>query len=132
MTIVEKFLSNINKTNSCWLWLGSKNDGGYGFFRHKLMKKRSVLAHRFSYELTKGSIPSGLDINHICMVRHCVNPGHLEAVTRRKNILHAIRHKRKTVGSLAYKNLKNRKPTSLPRLRKPRAYNYVVKQPKLL
>lgn len=72
----------------CWLWLGPLNELGYG--RASLMGKRR-LAHRASYEMTKGPIPAGLEIDHICRVRCCVNPDHLEPVTSRENSLRAIR-----------------------------------------
>ncbi len=48
---------------------------------------RKYLAHRFAYELAVGPIPVGLDIDHLCRVRNCVNPDHLEAVTRRENLM---------------------------------------------
>ena len=48
---------------------------------------RTEWAHRVSYELFRGPIPDGLQIDHLCRIRHCVNPDHLEAVTQRENIL---------------------------------------------
>lgn len=53
-------------------------------FRHE---GRSILAHRFAYELAHGSIPEGMTIDHKCRVRHCVRPSHLEPVTGKVNIL---------------------------------------------
>lgn len=47
---------------------------------------KNVYAHRFSYEQSKGPIPPGLVIDHLCRVHHCVNPDHLEAVTTQENI----------------------------------------------
>lgn len=69
----------------CWLWTAGINRiTGYGRFgrRHGEM----VDAHRFSYELANRSIPAGLDVHHKCHLRHCVNPAHLEAVTRAENM----------------------------------------------
>jgi hypothetical protein len=67
----------------CWLWQASKNEFGYGLYAHPV----SQLAHRVSYAVLVGPIPAGYDVDHICRVRHCVNPEHLRAVTHRENIL---------------------------------------------
>lgn len=67
----------------CWHWMGSMNNNGYGFM-YKPVRRR-VLAHRVTYEAAKGLIPSHLEIDHLCRVRCCVNPAHLEAVTRQVN-----------------------------------------------
>ncbi len=66
----------------CWLWTGRLNRGGYGVG----YADRAVRVHRWAYELLHGPIPDGLDIDHLCRVRRCVNPAHLEAVTRRENL----------------------------------------------
>jgi hypothetical protein len=80
----ERFWKYVKKNDiGCWLWIGSISTHGYGQLS---VNKRPVFAHRFSYELHKGKIPTGLDIDHLCRVRKCVNPQHLEAVTRRVNI----------------------------------------------
>jgi len=80
---IERFWNLVNKTESCWLWIG-KNDAGYGRFKNN---SKSLLAHRYAYEITKGPIPKGLQIDHLCRVRQCVNPDHLEAVTSKVNML---------------------------------------------
>lgn len=67
----------------CWEWTASRNHLGYGQFRAGEMTG----AHRWSYTAANGPIPEGLDIDHLCRVRHCVNPAHLEAVTHRENML---------------------------------------------
>ncbi len=71
----------------CWWWLGSLSIGGYGKFR---VGSQVKTAHRLSYEQWYGPIPQGLQIDHLCRVRSCVNPAHLEAVTPRINILRGI------------------------------------------
>jgi hypothetical protein len=82
---VERFWKRVQKTESCWLWLAGHNgDDGYGIFR---VHGRPVLAHRFAYELLVGPIPAGMELDHLCRVRHCVNPDDLEPVTTRENIL---------------------------------------------
>lgn len=69
---------------ACWLWTG-KPRGAYG--RFSLSHRKSVSAHRFSYELSHGVIPEGMDIDHLCRVTLCVRPSHLEAVTEKVNTL---------------------------------------------
>lgn len=65
----------------CWVWLSGKSDSGYGTFWVGGRGGRKVQAHRFAYELTVGPIPDGLQIDHLCKTRDCVNPAHLEPVT---------------------------------------------------
>lgn len=66
----------------CWLWTSTLTDDGYSKVS---WNGRQRSAHRLSYELRHGAIPKGLEIDHLCMVRHCVNPAHLEAVTKAEN-----------------------------------------------
>lgn len=70
--------------NGCVLWLASQKANGYGQFWDG---SRMVLAHRFAYEMLVGPVPDGLELDHLCRVRHCVAPAHLEPVTRRENVL---------------------------------------------
>jgi hypothetical protein len=70
--------------SGCWLWLRSVNNKGYGKLCG-LGASRSMLAHRFSYELRHGGIPAGLVLDHKCRTPSCVNPDHLEPVTQREN-----------------------------------------------
>jgi hypothetical protein len=71
----------------CWLWTASKTSWGYGQLSGSPETSKTLLAHRLSYEIHKGPIPAGLELDHLCRVRHCVNPDHLEAVTRKVNQL---------------------------------------------
>jgi hypothetical protein len=57
---------------------------------HNLDKPKKYMAHRFSYLKLVGPIPEGLQIDHLCRVRHCVNPDHLEPVTNKENIRRGI------------------------------------------
>ncbi len=70
--------------SQCWIWVGS-TDRGYGRMRPK--RGVNIAAHRFSYEIHKGKIRAGLVIDHLCRVRNCVNPDHLETVSIGENIL---------------------------------------------
>lgn len=71
----------------CMLWLDAPNRGGYAQFLVGGRSGRTLYAHRISYELAYGSIPDGLQLDHLCRVRHCVAPLHLEAVTQQENLL---------------------------------------------
>lgn len=84
---IENFWSKVEKTDYCWNWIGTKNPDGYGLFR---VDKVKVGAHRFSYELHKGKIPEGKQIDHLCRNRACVNPDHLEAVLPIINYLRGV------------------------------------------
>jgi hypothetical protein len=70
--------------NGCWLWQGTLSRNGYG--RHRVGPGRGLeMAHRVSYAHYVGPIPEGLQIDHLCRVRSCTNPAHLEAVTASVN-----------------------------------------------
>ena len=71
--------------DDCWLWIAGKNERGYGTFMPP--RTRHGYAHRYSYELTHGAIPAGLDLDHTCRTHSCVNPSHLRAVTTRINCI---------------------------------------------
>ena len=88
MTETERFWTKVEKTQSCWLWTGAKAEG-YGQFALDGGKKR-VKAHRYAYKQLIGIIPEGLQPDHLCRNRGCVNPQHLELVTQRMNILRGV------------------------------------------
>lgn len=83
-----RFWAKVDKSGECWLWVGSVSVYGYGqFSAGRGVNKR---AHRVAYEHEFGAIPNGLVLDHLCRVRHCVNPAHLEAVTSKENILRGV------------------------------------------
>jgi len=73
--------------SGCWLWVGSLGGDGYGIAVHE---GRLVSAHRRSFAVLSGKIPKGLQLDHLCRVRCCVNPAHLEPVTQRTNSLRGV------------------------------------------
>lgn len=72
----------------CWIWMANVDGKGYGHF-YDTRVGRQVLAHRWAFEHFRGPIPDGREIDHLCRVRCCVNPFHLEPVTSRENSLRA-------------------------------------------
>lgn len=84
-TLEERLFANITEDQSgCWLWTGTIVGTGYG---HLHWQGRGRPAHRLMYEFMVVEIPEGLDLDHLCRVRECVNPWHLDPVTRRVNIV---------------------------------------------
>lgn len=75
----------IDAETGCLLWTGAINKNGYGYI--SLPGRTMARVHRVMYELFVGPIPDGLELDHLCRVRHCASPAHLEAVTRRTNTL---------------------------------------------
>jgi len=70
-------------SNGCWLWQGGKDGTGYGIL---WVEGRLVKAHRIAYERLVGPIAPGLEADHLCRVRSCANPLHVEMVTHRENV----------------------------------------------
>lgn len=91
---LDRFAEKIALTDSgCIEWIGALNSVGYGQFwlgRTTLDETGKTYAHRWSYEYHVGPIPDGLHIDHVCRNRACVNPEHLEPVSRRENILRGV------------------------------------------
>lgn len=82
--VLARFWSKVNRAGDCWLWVASLGPNGYGQFN---AGSSIVRAHRFAYEAAVGPVPAGLELDHLCRVRRCVNPAHLEPVTHRDNIM---------------------------------------------
>lgn len=73
----------VDPETGCWLWVKAKSDTGYGT---KRIQRKSHNAHRWMYERLVGPVPAGKELDHLCRVRACVNPEHLESVTHRENL----------------------------------------------
>lgn len=87
-SVRDRFEARVIRTDDCWEWSGAHfQQNGYALFNTKAADGvwRPTTAHRVSYELYIGAIPDGLVIDHLCRNHGCVNPAHLEAVTRREN-----------------------------------------------
>lgn len=85
---------SIGHEHGCWEWLGAKQGGGYGTLA---FGPRSApvawLAHRYTYEHFIGGVPKGLQLDHLCRNRGCVNPWHLEPVTGLENVNRGLKAK---------------------------------------
>ncbi len=81
---LARFMAKVNKTDTCWLWTAGKNCvSGYGTFG---LAGRDRTAHAVAYEHFIGPVPEGLELDHLCRVRACCNPAHLEPVTHAENV----------------------------------------------
>ena len=99
MTLEERFWSKVDRNGpapkdrpdlgACWLWIGGDNGAGFGILgvgSRTDNSRRKIYAHRLSYELRNGEIPTKLELDHICRMPRCVNPDHLEPVTHKENV----------------------------------------------
>lgn len=84
LNIIEsRFWIRVRKEASgCWIWTGAVSSSGYGSVG---VHGKNICCHRFSYEMRHGKIPQKLQIDHLCRVKLCVNPEHLEVVTKEEN-----------------------------------------------
>jgi hypothetical protein len=81
----ERFWSKaVVAGDGCWTWTRETDHDGYGRVRYEGIKR---MAHRVAYAALGGSVPDDLQLDHLCRVRNCVNPAHLEPVTNRTNTL---------------------------------------------
>jgi hypothetical protein len=79
---IERMIA-MEPNTGCWLWTGAENEKGYP-------RSHGKGVHRIMYDRFVGTIPKGMEIDHTCRVRSCVNPRHLEPVTHRENVLRGI------------------------------------------
>lgn len=80
---MKRFWEKVKKTEDCWIWQGAGvKNRGYGLFWYQ---GKLQGAHRIAYQLRRGAIPSDRELDHLCHNPSCVNPDHLEIVTRQEN-----------------------------------------------
>lgn len=90
-SVTDRFMRFVEMVpwSGCWIWMGStsgdKDHPEYDYGKFRLTKMN--YAHRVSYEMFRGPIPDGLQVDHLCRVRLCVNPFHLEPVTQLENVV---------------------------------------------
>lgn len=99
--LIDRVMAKIAKTScGCWIFVGSHTAGGYGHIGRGRRGDGFAMAHRVVYEHEVGLIPDGMQLDHLCRVRCCCNPAHLEPVTQSENILrgegYSAKHARKT------------------------------------
>lgn len=90
MTLLERIEARIERVpfSTCWYWVGGSNGEGYGQLS---IDGRSRSVHRLLYEASIAKIPDGKELNHLCEIKCCCNPAHLEAVTHAENMLYSSR-----------------------------------------
>src|SRR6266568_8464909 len=85
--LAAKFWAKVDRSggaDACWLWIAGMDNHGYGTFDIGQQKRRG---HQIAWQLLRGPVPDGLELDHLCRVPLCVNPNHLEPVTHRENTL---------------------------------------------
>ncbi|MFF1382803.1 HNH endonuclease signature motif containing protein [Arthrobacter sp. NPDC058288] len=86
LTTEQLFWSHVDKSSECWEWTARRTKKGYGMWAiGPASNNKAVMPHRYSYELHVGPIPDGMQVDHRCHNRTCVNPAHLRLATNKQN-----------------------------------------------
>lgn len=88
MSIVSPEHWVVDEATGCWNWIGTISSNGYGVAH---IGRKTTSAHRAVYLVIIGSVARGLELDHLCRNRRCVNPNHLEPVTHSENVKRATR-----------------------------------------
>lgn len=84
---IARFMAKVEKQESgCWMWTGNKTRNDWRAYGATSLNGNGTTAHRVGYMLLVGDIPESHDLDHLCRNRLCVNPEHLEPVTRSANL----------------------------------------------
>ena len=85
MTVEERLAERTHRVDDtgCWEWQGATKRGGYG---HMSVQGKMQLVHRLAWKVVMGDIEPGMEIDHLCRNRACLNPAHLEPVTKEENV----------------------------------------------
>lgn len=120
----QRIFAKVEPTGFCWLWVGGINNYGYGQTSYNGVNQS---AHRAVYQILIGPIPEGLQLDHLCHIRDCVNPDHLEPVTKRENAARMVDRHGWTQGGKDRSNFIG--PLPKPPLKKPRgSYKLTMSQ----
>jgi hypothetical protein len=85
----QRFFAKVDVGTSpagCWIWTANRTKDGYGTIQSGPQTRRMLRAHRVAYEMLVGTIPDGAEVDHLCREPSCVNPLHLEVVSRLENL----------------------------------------------
>lgn len=97
---IARFWGHVDKSRDCWLWRRSLTVDGYGrFAMFHDGRKGSLLAHRVAFALSGRNLTPGMQVDHVCRTRSCVNPDHLREVTRHQNAQNQSPDRRSATGS---------------------------------
>lgn len=82
---LDRFYSKVDDDSDslCWNWTAGKNQNGYGMFK---LYGGTMMAHRAAWLMLEGEIPDGMELDHLCRNRSCVNPDHLQPVSHAENV----------------------------------------------
>lgn len=87
MSVIERIERRVERIpfSGCWIFMGALNTSGYGWVGRGGRGDGVDRAHRITYQHYRGEVPAGKELDHLCRVRSCCNPFHLEAVTRKEH-----------------------------------------------